>query len=183
MQQSDEQLIHRYLGGDRAATEAVTRWINGAASSFRSRLGADWEDAVQDVHAEILRLLQSRQFRGQSGLITYVWRITMRRCMSLLRRNGRMAGAVEAAVSKEPSALERVLRNERDGIARGVVQRMPAECVELWRRITAGESYQAISLATGVSEGALRVRALRCRQRALEVRGRLETAEKGGAVR
>jgi DNA-directed RNA polymerase specialized sigma24 family protein len=50
---------------------------------------------------------------------------------------------------------------------------MGDECRRLWRMLVDGFSYREMSDEYGVSEGALRVRVLRCRRKALEVRERL----------
>ena len=48
------------------------------------------------------------------------------------------------------------------------LQRVPVECRQIWDGILRGLSYQQLSGELGVSEGALRVRAHRCRKRAAE---------------
>jgi RNA polymerase sigma factor (sigma-70 family) len=62
---------------------------------------------------------------------------------------------------------------ERDSTRRllTALEVVPAECRELWRRILRGLSYGEISRELGVSEGTLRVRAHRCRKRAIEALG------------
>jgi DNA-directed RNA polymerase specialized sigma24 family protein len=47
------------------------------------------------------------------------------------------------------------------------------ECRRLWLMILDGMSYQQMSQRLGASEGALRVKVLRCRKRAIAVRDRL----------
>ena len=48
-----------------------------------------------------------------------------------------------------------------------VLDRVPQDCRELWRMIVAGLSYREMSLRTQVAEGTLRVRVLRCREKAV----------------
>jgi DNA-directed RNA polymerase specialized sigma24 family protein len=55
-----------------------------------------------------------------------------------------------------------------------IVEQMSGDCRDLWRSIAAGQSYRQMSRQLGVSEGALRVRVLRCRRRALEIRESLK---------
>jgi RNA polymerase sigma factor (sigma-70 family) len=174
MRESDSSLIARFLGGDSEAAESVSRWVRGAAGSFRSRLGQDWDDAVQEAQLETTRLLRAGKFRGESGLVTYVWRVTIRRCMDALSRRATPVPADDQIASGGHSPLDRVISLERQKLAKAVVDRMGPECLDLWRRIAAGESYQAMGRDLGVAEGALRVRALRCRRRAMEIRAQLE---------
>ena len=54
-----------------------------------------------------------------------------------------------------------------------VMERVSQECRKLWQMIFAGLSYREMSAQLDVKEGALRVRVLRCRKRALEVREEL----------
>jgi RNA polymerase sigma factor (sigma-70 family) len=54
-----------------------------------------------------------------------------------------------------------------------VLDRVPADCRELWRMIHAGLSYREMSTRLGVAEGTLRVRVLRCREKAVAVRAEL----------
>ncbi|MBM3735165.1 MAG: sigma-70 family RNA polymerase sigma factor [Acidobacteria bacterium] len=178
MRESDGQLIRRYLGGETDAAEAVTRWIRGAAATFRSRLGEDWEDAVQEAQLETARLLRADKFRGESGLVTYVWRITIRRCIELLNRRRPGVPLAETLRTPDRSPVDLMVEAEKRRMVRSVIENMPADCVQLWRRVAAGDSYQTLSIEMGVSEGALRVRALRCRQRAIEMRDRMAQPER-----
>ena len=57
-----------------------------------------------------------------------------------------------------------------------VVEQVSEECRRLWAMILEGLSYREMSDRVQVSEGALRVRVLRCRKRAMELRGELLAA-------
>lgn len=180
MRSEDSDLIRRYLAGDRAAIDEVDAWIGRAAWSFRRRLGNHWEDALQDVRLEVTRLLTGGRFRGESSLKTYVWRVASNACVDRARSQSRVqwseideldqAGGPAAEVAADRSQA----REERD-LAVRVLARMSGECRQLWSLLFEGFSYQQMSERLGVSEGALRVRVLRCRRRALEVRNELLT--------
>jgi hypothetical protein len=64
-------------------------------------------------------------------------------------------------------------------LAGRVLQRLSADCVRLLRMVAAGLSYRTMAAEVEASEGALRVRVLRCRRRALEIRRELEGNEAG----
>ncbi|HSG41131.1 MAG TPA: hypothetical protein VLE27_15945, partial [Thermoanaerobaculia bacterium] len=61
---------------------------------------------------------------------------------------------------------------DRDLLLR-VLEKVPQDCQEMWRMIVAGLSYREMSLRLNVAEGTLRVRVLRCRERATTVRDEL----------
>ncbi len=63
-------------------------------------------------------------------------------------------------------------REDRDLLWR-VLEQMSRDCREMWRMILAGFSYRDMSLRLGVAEGTLRVRVLRCREKALTLRAEL----------
>jgi RNA polymerase sigma factor (sigma-70 family) len=173
----DAQLVSDFVRGDRRAIEAVDVWLVRAAGPFRRRLGVDWEDVLQEVRIEVLRLLRHGSFRGESSLKTYLWQVTAHTCLDTLRRRARrpLFDALEPEEplpSADPSPLDRVLARERGQALLAVLETMSRECRDLWDLILAGLSYRNISARLGVSEGALRLRALRCRRHAAEVAGR-----------
>ena len=70
-------------------------------------------------------------------------------------------------------------REDKDLLLR-VLDRVPQDCRELWRMIVAGLSYREMSLRMSVAEGTLRVRVLRCREKAVAARrGQLLEARPG----
>jgi len=172
----DADLISRFLGGDAAAAREVQAWLARAASPFRRRLGEEWDDVLQEVQVEAFRLLQDGRFRGEASLRTYLWQVTAHTCLDALRRQKRRpAPAVmdldTSAFSTDPSPLDRLLGEERDRVLLSALDSMSEECRELWKLVASGLGYREIGGRLGVSEGALRVRAHRCRQRAVEALG------------
>jgi len=175
----DEQIIRGFLAGRPEQVEQVDRWLERAASSFRRRLREQWDDVLQDVRLEVTRLLRDGKFRGESSLKTYLWRVTSHTCLDRLRAGRRWSwveldpGTVDAEAAAEVARPpEKVWSAERDLLVR-VLAEMDDECRRLWRMLVDGFSYREMSGDTGVSEGALRVRVLRCRRKALDVRERL----------
>jgi len=190
MRQDEAQLIARFVAGDPPAVGQIDGWIQQAAWPFRARLASTWEDLLQDVRLEVTRLLRERRFRGESSLKTYLWRVTSNACVDRVRSGRRVLWEELDAVDQAPEgprreADERVLGGEARDLLMRVLAEMSQECIDLWRMIVEGYSYRQMSRLTGVSEGALRVRVLRCRRRALGVRGELlgqppEPAGNGG---
>ena len=175
----DDAIIDRFLAGDPSAVGEVDGWLARAASSYRRRLGEQFDDVLQDVRLEVTRLLQQGKFRGDSSLKTYLWRVTAHTCLDRLRAGARWSfveydgESVEAADPTIGSSRPaRPWTADRDLLLR-VLARMEEECRRLWSMLIEGLSYREMSAETGVSEGALRVRVLRCRRRAQEVRDEL----------
>jgi RNA polymerase sigma factor (sigma-70 family) len=174
MSPDDLQLAADFARGERRAVEAVDVWLARAAGPFRRRLGADWEDVLQEVRMEVLDLVRRGSFRGGSSLKTDLWQVTAHTCIDALRRRARrpLADPLEPDDPRpcpDPSPLDRILARENDETLLAVLEAMSSECRELWGLILAGLSYREISARLGSKEGALRVRALRCRERAVEV--------------
>jgi RNA polymerase sigma-70 factor (ECF subfamily) len=165
-----------FLEGHASSVETVEGWVRASASSFRGRLGGEWEDCVQDCLLEATRLLRQGRFRGDSSLKTYLWRVTSNACISRLRRRRPTAHeqfeAMDLASGQE-SPLGETLRREFGRIALEVWRRSSGDCRDLWGMILDGVSYQEMSRRTGASAGALRVRVLRCRRAAWALRGEL----------
>lgn len=177
MHDEDEHLIAAYLDGEAAAAETIRSWVVTALGSFRRRLGADLEDAVQEALLEITRVLGEGRFRGESRLRTYVWRLATSRAIDHLRRAARrhLVAVDDLEIeSTNPSSLHRTLRREAVLIGLKVAAAMSEACRELWRMIVAGLSYRQMAELVAADEGALRVRVLRCRRRAIAFRESLE---------
>jgi RNA polymerase sigma-70 factor (ECF subfamily) len=171
--QEDVETAAGFLRGEASAVASVDRWIAGAAAPFRRRLAGDWHDLLQEARIEILRLLRDESWRGEARLKTYVWRVVGHTCLDAMRRQKRRP-ALEpvdpesSLPSTEPSPLDLVIDEDARRRLLMALDAVPADCRDLWRLILSGLSYQQISAQTGVAEGALRVRAHRCRKRAIE---------------
>jgi RNA polymerase sigma-70 factor (ECF subfamily) len=169
----DDATVAGFLRGDATAVASVDGWIAAAASPFRRRLGADWPDLQQDARIEILRLLRASSWRGEARLRTYVWRVVGHTCLDALRRQRRRPAGEPAEEGAEipspaPSPLDSLLAQDAGRILLTALGALPEECRALWTRILRGASYGEMSRELGMAEGALRVRAHRCRKRALE---------------
>lgn len=177
----DARLVDRYLSGDKEAVATLEAWIHRAAQPYRRRLSAVWDDVLQDVRLEVTRLLRGQAFRGESALKTYLWRVVCHTCLDRIRSHSRWRWAeldgmeeweADAVLGDpggqiEPESMDLVLR---------VLEQTSQDCRRLWSMVLAGLSYREMSRKTGIAEGALRVRVLRCRKRALELREELTTA-------
>jgi len=172
------ELVVRYLDGDPEAVAQVDQWIERAAGSFRRRLSSEWEDVLQSIRVEVFKLFQKGQFRAESHVRTYLWKVTNHSCLDFIRRKERWRWTELSEYGQllETSRLRaRQVASERETVdlLLRVVSEVGDQCREIWRQLIAGSSYREMSAELGVSEGALRVRALRCRKQAIEIRTRL----------
>jgi len=173
-----DAFIAAYLDGDVEAVAEVDRWIQSAARSYFRRLASQWDDVLQDVRLEVYKALSSHQFRGEANLKTYVWRVVNHSCLDLVRKASRWRWTDVEESKEAQEVADRRREDEMVSLATTdlltkVMERVSEECRRLWQMIFSGLSYREMSAELDVKEGALRVRVLRCRKRALEVREEL----------
>lgn len=180
----DQELTSGYLQGDPEAVRHVDQWIRKAAFPYRRRLSDEWDDLRQDLRLEIFQLLQKGKFRRESSLKTYVWRVVSHSCLDRCRARSRNR---EIDIDLEDVSVlmpPRPAAQGSDAIRRNLLLRVLEEtsedCRRLWQMIAQGFSYKEMSAELDVSPGALRVRVLRCRRKAQEVREQLLGNESAG---
>ena len=174
---NDQEMVSRYLRGESEAVGTVDGWISRAAWPYQRRLADHWEDVLQDVRLEVTRLLGQGKFRGESSLRTYLWRVVSHTCLDQLRAQSKWKWTdletLEQAEDPPGAAKGAPGRHEDKDLLLRVLDRVPQECQEMWRLIVAGLSYREMSRRMGVAEGTLRVRVLRCREKAVSARAEL----------
>jgi len=172
----DREMVALFLQGDTEAVGTVDGWISRAAWPYQRRLADHWDDVLQDVRLEVTRLLGQGKFRGESSLRTYLWRVVSHTCLDQIRALKWKWVDLEE-VDQPGSGPESVpassARQEDKDLLLRVLDRVPPDCREMWRMIVAGLSYREMGLRLSVAEGTLRVRVLRCRERAVAARREL----------
>jgi RNA polymerase sigma-70 factor, ECF subfamily len=171
MHPDDTRLIAQFLSGERDAAERVRLWIEQALRSYRL-LAVGREDVVQEALLEVTALLRRGAFRGAARFRTFIWKVANNVCLNCLRAESRRRccglGDHERRLASPADALvDAVARTESISRLERVACRMPEECRQLWTLLLEGLSYEEMSLRLGQPEGTLRVRALRCRRKAL----------------
>ena len=173
----DREVVAKYLRGDPETISTVDGWIERAAWPYQRRLAHRWDDVLQDVRLEVTRLLGDGKFRGESSLRTYLWRVVSHTCLDQIRSQTKWQWADLETLDQEDgratgSPRPAVDHVERDLLLR-VLDRASQECRELWKMLLLGLSYREMSQRLEVAEGTLRVRVLRCRERAVVLREEL----------
>jgi RNA polymerase sigma-70 factor (ECF subfamily) len=173
----DQEVVTRFLDGDADAVETVDGWITRAAWPYQRRLADSWEDVLQEVRMEVTRLLGAGKFRGESSLRTYLWRVVSHTCLDLLRARGKRQWTdleeVDKASGGDTGTPGGASQTEDRDLLLRVLGQVSQDCRELWRLLVHGLSYREMSLRLGVAEGTLRVRVLRCREKAVALREEL----------
>lgn len=168
----DRSLAEALVRGEADAFATVRRWIRAAAGPYRPAIGADLEDLEQEILLSLVNALREGRFEGRSQLATYVKKAVVYRCLNRIRDRRKRVFVPAEDVRLEcrgPDPYREAA--DRDELERAlrVLAGMSETCREMWRLIAAGLSYTEMSAKLGVAVGTLRVRALRCRQRALEL--------------
>jgi len=176
--ENDSDFIDAYLAGEDEAVHEMDRLIRGVASSYRRKLSHRWDGVVQDIHVEVIKLLQKSAFRGESSLRTYLWRVINHTCLDKIRSQQRWQwteleeyGEAQEITDLRMESME--LSAESADFFTKILERVPAECREIWKLLFEGLSYSEMAERLVVRAGALRVRALRCRKKALRLRAEL----------
>ena len=183
----DAGLIAGYLAGDADSHRQVDRWIDEVLRNGRLGLGAEREDAAQETRRRLLTALRGGRFEGRSSLRTYVWRVAQSAAIDHLRARARRGTTVVLDDIPEPVAAaghpaEGLEREERRRLFARVLEGLGEECRRLWAMAVFEElPYAQIAARLGITEGNVKVRALRCRARASELYGQLVTS--GGGKR
>jgi RNA polymerase sigma factor (sigma-70 family) len=180
----EQRRIAALLDGVPAAVAEVRGWVRVAAMPYRDLWRGDLEDLEQEALVAVLAGLRSG-FRGEAPLRAYVRSIVHHHCIDRLRATRRRTieclEGLDIPADEEP-APARLLREEEVRLALRVQAAMPRGCQELWQLVRTGWSYGAMAERLGVAEGALRVRVLRCRRRALQLRDEMIAGRNTGAA-
>ncbi len=182
MATSDQEVVSGYLRGEADAVATVQTWISRAAWPYQRRLSGRWDDVLQDVRLEVTRLLGAGKFRGESSLRTYLWQVVSHTCLDQLRSLSRWQWAELEELDNGAAAIAgpRMAADHEDrDLVQRVMRKVSADCREMWSLIAMGYSYREMSERLSVAEGTLRVRVLRCREKAAALRRGLLAAGDG----
>lgn len=178
---ADAELILGFVAGERESLARVDRWIQEVLGNRRFLLGADREDVAQDVRRRLLVSFRAGRFEGSSSLRTYVWRAAQHAALNHIRgRRRRPTSSLDpgwepAAPASDPLAA--LALEERRELARRVLAALGDECRRLWALAVFEElPYRAVAQRLGLTEAAVKVKALRCRRKAASVYQQLKGA-------
>ena len=158
--QSDEELIRRYLSGDRSAFgHLVERHQQRVYNLTYRMLGRpeDASDATQDAFVACMQKLSS--FRGASAFTTWLHRVTVNICYDALRKRSRET-PVEEEEDRQAAAPGDVADESADAVD---VQRALLQVPEEFRAVLVlhdvqGVPYEEIAEALGAPLGTVKSR-------------------------
>jgi RNA polymerase sigma-70 factor (ECF subfamily) len=156
---NDREVIEACQCGDREAFRALFETYQDKVYSIALRYSGDRAVALDIAQETFLKLLSTiRDFRGDSGFESWLYRIVVNRCLDHRRRTRRVIaffGDVLAVFrASGESALDELLRSERQGHVQKFVGKLPPEQrMVVVLRYTEGLSYDEISSILGCSKG------------------------------
>lgn len=196
---STEDLIRRFQQGQPRAFEALYERFKDyvyRTAFFVTRNSGDAEEAVQETFLDVLRALPNYRVEGPARFETWLYRVTVNRCRSSLRRKTlpsadwdeieeRLERIPEPHPNHDPETV--ALRRERAVALWQVVDRLPeAQRVVVLLRYQQGLPYSEIAQTLGISEGTVKSRLYHAHRRLREqlqaAEGELGQAEVVGVV-
>lgn len=172
--ETDRELIEAYLAHSNQAIADVSGLVEKAALPFRRKLQDQWQDVLQDVHLKLWDLFRNGRFSGSGSLTGYIIRVTAHTCLDRLRYGKRWCQKIDqfAKESRPPSPTPMTVLLEKLTFetVQKIYRAMPQECRDLWRFIFEGKSYEEMSQQLGIRPATLRIKVLRCRQKAIAMR-------------
>lgn len=163
------ELVEAASRGDPEAFEQIVRQTYRAVYSLVYRILGDSDDAADVTQEVYIRTWKSlRRFRGDANLGTWLYRVATNAALSHARKRGRAGERIateilEAEPAPEPGPEERVT-GERE-VERGLRLLPEAQRTVVVLKDMYGWSVKEIAETMGVTEGAVKVRLFRARQR------------------
>ena len=179
---SDAACVRGYIDGDAACVRQVSDWIREVLRNPRLGMAGEADDLSQQVQRNLLVAFRDGRFEGASALRTYVWRVTQHAAIDRLRARRTRPSSVALDDIAEPHAAgpspeSAVLRRERRELFARVMAALGDDCRSLFHLIVFEElGYAEIARRLRATEGAIKVRALRCREKAVAAYKSVTTA-------
>lgn len=182
-----EDLIRRFQRGQPRAFEALyDRYKDYVyrTAFFVTRNSGDAEEAAQETFLDVLRALSSYRVEGPARFETWLYRVTVNRCRSRMRRKTlpsadwdeieeRLERIPESYPNHDPETV--ALRRERAVTLWQAVDGLPeAQRLVVLLRYQQGFSYSEIAQTLGISEGTVKSRLYHAHRKLKE---RLQLAE------
>jgi RNA polymerase sigma-70 factor (ECF subfamily) len=159
LEETGRDLVEGCQRGEPEALRALFERHKDRVYSIALRYSGDRTVAMDIAQDAFLKMFSGvRNFRGDSSLDAWVYRIVVNSCFDQKRRTRRLAPLVDemlgALRAPGQSALDEVLRSELSGRVRSAVAGLPPEQrMVIVLRYTQGLSYDEIAEILGCSAG------------------------------
>jgi RNA polymerase sigma-70 factor (ECF subfamily) len=158
---ADLALVSRLRQGDQSAFDTLVRQYQKDLFRLAYRMTRNADDAKDLSQEAFLRAYRGlATFDGRSGLSTWLYRITVNLCISLLRqRRSSDEGEIPASYSDpSPKPLDELEEREvYRHVGEAVTELPPQQQATLLLRVHHGLSYREIAEILESSEGTVRV--------------------------
>jgi RNA polymerase sigma-70 factor (ECF subfamily) len=168
---TDQELIQGFLEGRKPEYIRVHGWIT---AMVRSRLWDNHvapEDVVADTLMKLLLNLRDESFRLESTLKTYVQRIALYTLVDAGRRRKRLKPIADGNTLSDPSTPHSLLEDEEEQqLIDRAMSMLPESCRRMFEMaLHERMKYREIARRLGSTEGAIKTRLSRCRDRIYEI--------------
>lgn len=161
------ELVEAARRGDRDAFEAIVRETYRPIYTLVWRIVGNAEDAADVTQEVYLRTWRSlRGFRGDANLATWLFRVATNAALSQIGRRGRAAEVLEPEpAGVGPAVDETDARLDAQEIERALLGLPAAQRAAVVLKDIYGWSCEEIAMQMGTTEGAVKVRLFRARER------------------
>jgi RNA polymerase sigma factor (sigma-70 family) len=168
---TDQELIQGFLEGGRTEYLRVREWI---ITMVRSHLWNDRvtpDDVVADTILKLLLNLRQESFRLESSLKTYVQRITLYTLVDAGRRQKRLDPIADENALPDASTPHSLMEyDEKQRLIDRAMSILPEGCRKMFELVLQeGTKYREIAKNIGSTEGAIKTRLSRCRDKMTEI--------------
>jgi len=183
--QSDKDIAEGFVRGNTGDYNTVQGWIRDVVKFmiWNEHICAD--DVVSDTTCKLLMNLKEGKFRHDSSLKTYVQSIARYTSIDTVRSRKR---SIERASRVQFEAVDaddplQVFEDEHElYTVDRILNIIDPTCVALWKMIFLENlTYKEIGQRIQITEGAVKTRVSRCKNKALAIRQRVEGGKKSGS--
>lgn len=148
----DQQLVARYLDGDRTAFDELMTRHQRSVFRLCLRFARNHDDALdltQEVFVKAFERLEG--FRGDARFRTWIYRVTVNHCLNWVKKNQReFVEVTENTGSVRPTVDNALLRGERRAIVKDLIETLPPKQKIIFQlRMQENLSYEEIAAIVG----------------------------------
>jgi len=158
LERSESELVAACRRGERDAFRELFERYKDKIYSVALRFAGQPGEAMDIAQDTFLKLFSSlADFRGESRLETWIYRLVVNRCLDQRRRSGRwlpLGEGLGRSLADTSDSLAGILRKERNGRVQEAVNRLAPDLrIVVVLRYTEGMSYDQIAEVLGCAPG------------------------------